>query len=105
MNLAWLTVIQSGDYFVHRSKLILLDYVGVHFGDPTFVGFSLTHFLSKADHLGKERARLANAAALFCECMSKKFRRSVWIRSSCGQYGIHWGAYLLAWRESRRWSI
>jgi len=51
---------------VHRGKLILLDYEVVHFGDPAFdVGFGLTHFLSKAHHLGKRRTRLANAAALF----------------------------------------
>ena len=51
---------------VYRGKLILLDYEVVHFGDPAFdVGFGLTHFLSKAHHLGKRRSRLANAAALF----------------------------------------
>jgi len=51
---------------VYRGKLILLDYEVVHFGDPAFdVGFGLTHFLSKAHHLGKRRTRLANAAALF----------------------------------------
>jgi hypothetical protein len=43
-----------------------VDYEVVHFGDPAFdVGFGLTHFLSKAHHLGKRRTRLANAAALF----------------------------------------
>src|ERR1700686_4415034 len=51
---------------IYRGKLILLDYEVVHFGDPAFdVGFGLTHFLSKAHHLGKRRTRLANAAALF----------------------------------------
>ncbi|MGB6387644.1 MAG: phosphotransferase [Terriglobales bacterium] len=51
---------------IYRSKLILLDYEVVHFGDPAFdVGFALTHFLSKAHHLTQERARLATAAELF----------------------------------------
>ena len=51
---------------VYRGKLILLDYEVVHFGDPTFdVGFGLTHFLSKAHHLQRHRASMANAAAVF----------------------------------------
>ncbi len=51
---------------IYRNKLILLDYEVVHFGDPAFdVGFALTHFLSKAHHLSKERVRLASAAELF----------------------------------------
>ena len=45
-----------GDYspknvLVHNGKLILLDHEVIHFGDPAFdLGFSLTHFLSKANH-------------------------------------------------------
>jgi 5-methylthioribose kinase len=51
---------------IYRSKLILLDYEVVHFGDPAFdVGFALTHFLSKAHHLPPVRDRLASAAELF----------------------------------------
>jgi 5-methylthioribose kinase len=51
---------------LYRDKLILLDYEVVHFGDPAFdVGFGLTHLLSKAHHLSKQRACLASAAALF----------------------------------------
>jgi Ser/Thr protein kinase RdoA (MazF antagonist) len=64
---------------VYRGKLILLDYEVVHFGDPTFdVGFALTHFLSKAHHLGKERARLANAAALFWRVYVKEIAPLGW---------------------------
>ncbi len=50
-----------GDYspknvLVHHDKLIILDYEVIHFGDPAFdVGFSLTHFLSKAHHLTARR--------------------------------------------------
>ena len=51
---------------IYQNKLILLDYEVVHFGDPAFdVGFALTHFLSKAHHLPRERYRLASAAELF----------------------------------------
>jgi 5-methylthioribose kinase len=51
---------------IYRDKLILLDYEVVHFGDPAFdVGFALTHFLSKANHLPKHRTLLGHAAGLF----------------------------------------
>jgi tRNA A-37 threonylcarbamoyl transferase component Bud32 len=51
---------------IYRDKLILLDYEVVHFGDPGFdVGFALTHFLSKANHLQSERRCIGAAAALF----------------------------------------
>ncbi|XOV93184.1 MAG: phosphotransferase family protein [Bacteroidota bacterium] len=37
---------------VKDNHLILLDHEVMHFGDPAFdVGFALTHFLSKANHL------------------------------------------------------
>ncbi len=45
-----------GDYspknvLIHREKLVILDFEVIHFGDPAFdIGFSLTHFLSKANH-------------------------------------------------------
>ncbi len=50
-----------GDYspknvLVHRRNLVILDYEVIHFGDPAFdIGFSLTHFLSKAHHLPARR--------------------------------------------------
>jgi hypothetical protein len=51
---------------LYRSKLVLLDYEVVHYGDPAFdVGFALTHFLSKANHMTKNRARLTAAAGRF----------------------------------------
>jgi 5-methylthioribose kinase len=51
---------------IYHDKLILLDYEVVHFGDPGFdVGFALTHFLSKANHLQTERRCIGAAAALF----------------------------------------
>lgn len=49
--------IVHGDYspknvLIKEGRLILLDHEVMHYGDPAFdVGFSLTHFLSKANHL------------------------------------------------------
>src|SRR5580692_433152 len=53
---------------VYQGKLVLLDYEVVHFGDPAFdVGFALTHFLSKANHLQPHRRTLMAAATVFWE--------------------------------------
>ena len=57
-----------GDYspkntFVYQNRLVLLDYEVIHWGDPAFdLGFSLTHFLSKAHHLAPLRQHFATAA-------------------------------------------
>jgi aminoglycoside phosphotransferase (APT) family kinase protein len=57
-----------GDYspknvLIHRGKLIILDYEVIHFGDPAFdIGFSLTHFLSKAHHRPAHRAAFLDLA-------------------------------------------
>jgi 5-methylthioribose kinase len=38
----------------------------IHWGDPAFdLGFALTHFLSKANHLATRRVDLAEAAEVF----------------------------------------
>jgi aminoglycoside phosphotransferase (APT) family kinase protein len=64
---------------VWRGKLILLDHEVVHFGDPAFdVGFALTHFLSKAHHLSKDRASLADAASLFWRVYFKEIAPLGW---------------------------
>ena len=64
---------------IYRGKLILLDYEVVHFGDPAFdVGFALTHFLSKAHHLAKDRARLATVAEVFWQVYCKEIARLNW---------------------------
>jgi Ser/Thr protein kinase RdoA (MazF antagonist) len=60
-----------GDYspknvLVHKDRLILLDHEVIHWGDPAFdLGFSLTHFLSKAHHLPRQRAVFAEAAQAY----------------------------------------
>lgn len=59
-----------GDYspknvLVNEEQLVLLDHEVIHFGDPAFdLGFSLTHFMSKANHLPNQRDDFANAARL-----------------------------------------
>jgi 5-methylthioribose kinase len=64
---------------IYQSKLILLDYEVVHFGDPAFdVGFALTHFLSKAHHLPRGRGRLASAAELFWQVYSEEIAGLDW---------------------------
>src|SRR5271156_455568 len=64
---------------IYRGKLILLDYEVVHFGDPGFdVGFALTHFLSKANHLRSERCRIGAAAALFWNVYRREIDSLEW---------------------------
>lgn len=67
---------------IYRGRLILLDYEVVHFGDPGFdVGFALTHFLSKANHLRSERDRIGAAAALFWNVYRKEIDSLDWAQT------------------------
>ena len=60
-----------GDYspknvLIHGDRFVLLDHEVAHFGDPAFdVGFSLTHFLSKAHHCGDMRSQFLESATLY----------------------------------------
>lgn len=60
-----------GDYspkniLIHEGRLILLDHEVIHWGDPAFdLGFSLTHFLSKAHHLPPHRAAFVDAINIY----------------------------------------
>lgn len=57
---------------VHQDRLILLDHEVIHFGDPAFdLGFSLTHLLSKANHLPAERDRFAAAAQQYWQAYTR----------------------------------
>jgi aminoglycoside phosphotransferase (APT) family kinase protein len=48
---------------VRSNRLVLIDHEVIHFGDPAFdLGFSLTHLLSKANHLPQLRDRFRTAA-------------------------------------------
>jgi 5-methylthioribose kinase len=61
--------IVHGDYspkniLVHQGRLVLLDHEVIHVGDPGFdLGFSMTHFLSKAHHIPAQRSQFAEATA------------------------------------------
>jgi 5-methylthioribose kinase len=67
-TLACRITLVHGDYspknvLIHGGRLVLLDHEVIHFGDPAFdLGFSLTHFLSKAHHLPALRREFATAA-------------------------------------------
>src|SRR5215208_8511495 len=60
-----------GDYspknvLVREGRLVLLDHEVIHFGEPAFdLGFSLTHFLSKAHHLPDIREDFADVARFY----------------------------------------
>ena len=70
---------------VSHDQLILLDHEVLHFGDPAFdVGFSMTHFLSKALHLPKHRDQLLEAAHYYW---------NVYLAKVCG---MPWAAELSA---------
>lgn len=68
---------------VYNRQLVLLDHEVLHFGDPAFdIGFSLTHFLSKALHLPQKRQELTEAALLY------------WRTYLDEVHGTPWGAHL-----------
>jgi 5-methylthioribose kinase len=68
---------------VHGERLILLDHEVLHFGDPAFdIGFSLTHFLSKALHVREKRLALIAGAQWY------------WSRYLDEVSGIPWVAHL-----------
>jgi 5-methylthioribose kinase len=75
-----------GDYspkniLLHNDKLILLDYEVAHFGEPAFdLGFSLTHFLSKAHHLRAQRALFADAAIRYWQVYWQTLGDLPWAR-------------------------
>jgi 5-methylthioribose kinase len=74
-----------GDYspkniLIHEGRLVLLDHEVIHFGDPAFdLGFSLTHFLSKAHHLPDRRAAFAQAANLYWRTYLRAVSEADWV--------------------------
>jgi 5-methylthioribose kinase len=65
---------------VRQQQLILLDHEVLHFGDPGFdIGFSLTHFLSKALHLPQRRPALVRAAQLYWRLYRDEVSGMPWI--------------------------
>lgn len=73
-----------GDYspkniLVYQQHLVLLDHEVIHWGDPAFdVGFSLTHFLSKAHHLAESRMDFASAACRYWHAYAGDMGSSPW---------------------------
>ena len=76
-TLACRITLVHGDYspknvLIHEDRLVLLDHEVIHFGDPAFdLGFSLTHFLSKAHHLPALRREFASAAREYWRAYSE----------------------------------
>ena len=73
-----------GDYspkniLIHAGKLVLLDCEVVHLGDPGFdIGFSMAHFLGKANHLASRRADFAEAANRYWEVYAEEIAPQAW---------------------------
>jgi 5-methylthioribose kinase len=82
---------------VYRQRLILLDHEVLHLGDPAFdVGFSLTHFLSKALHLPQKREALLEAAKLYWQSYRNEVRGLPWTLQLDFRAAQHTLASLLA---------
>jgi 5-methylthioribose kinase len=82
---------------VHKKKLILLDHEVLHFGDPAFdIGFSLTHFLSKALHLPQKREALIKAAQLYWRLYLEEVHEMPWVDHLDFRAAQHTLASLLA---------
>lgn len=75
-----------GDYspkniLVFNERLVLLDHEVVHYGDPAFdLGFSLTHLLSKANHMENRRDEFLTAASLYWKTYWSKVNPDGWTR-------------------------
>lgn len=60
-----------GDYspkniLINKEKLVLLDHETIHWGDPMFdLGFSLTHFLSKANQNPERQSEITRLANIY----------------------------------------
>lgn len=64
---------------VHDNKLVLIDCEVVHFGDPAFdIGFSMAHFLGKANHIRAQRELFADAANLYWQTYVARIGDTPW---------------------------
>jgi 5-methylthioribose kinase len=82
---------------IYCDKLVLLDYEVVHFGDPAFdIGFALTHFLSKANHLPELRVRFIEGALLFWKTYREEVANLAWFEKMSARSVWHTLACLLA---------
>ena len=90
-----------GDYspknaLIYQDNLVILDFEVIHFGDPAFdIGFSLTHFLSKAHHLPARRCAFLDMARQFWTSYGDAL--SLELREPVGQFAVkHTLACMLA---------
>jgi 5-methylthioribose kinase len=82
---------------LENKRLILLDHEVLHFGDPAFdIGFSLTHFLSKALHLPPKRLALLEAARFYWEVYRAEVGDMPWVAHLNFRAAQHTLASLLA---------
>jgi aminoglycoside phosphotransferase (APT) family kinase protein len=57
----------------------LLDHEVIHFGDPAFdLGFSLAHFLSKANHVQRRREAFTAAAETYWRAYRQSLGEPEW---------------------------
>jgi len=73
-----------GDYspkniLLYNDHIVLLDHEVIHIGDPAFdVGFSLTHLLSKANHLPAVRPLLKSGALMHWGTYKSYIKEASW---------------------------
>ena len=99
-----------GDYspknvLIYQGKLTVLDFEVIHFGDPAFdIGFSLTHFLSKAHHLPAHRTAFLEMAyeywQSYLETVSPALKEIIQPFAAA----IPWHVCWRAWLDARRWN-
>ena len=79
-----LLTLVHGDYspkniLVHKGQIVLLDHEVIHVGDPGFdVGFSMTHLLSKANHMEQTRSSFFEAAHVYWDAYLKALGDKSW---------------------------
>lgn len=83
-TLACRSTLVHGDYspkniLIYTGRLVLLDYEVAHFGDPGFdLGFSMAHFLGKANHMREHRVLFAQAALQYWRVYSDHVGNRGW---------------------------
>jgi 5-methylthioribose kinase len=91
-----------GDYspkniLISAGRLVLTDHEVIHFGDPAFdIGFSMTHFLSKAHHCWRARRAFTDAALLYWKTYLGSLGDQPWLEGAETQAVRHTLACCLA---------
>ena len=64
---------------IHEGTIVLLDHEVAHIGDPAFdIGFAMTHFLSKANHISEYREAFRQLAHRFWIVYEKGVKGAEW---------------------------